>query len=95
MSVYAFFDTEIIDAAAYEEYKLKVPPMIAAAGGKYLARGGELTVLEGDPGLHRVVLLEFPTEAAFQAWYDSPDYAPYQEIRRKAVRTKAFTLVGL
>ncbi len=40
MSAYIFASVEITDPAAYEEYRRRVPAIIAAYGGRYLARGG-------------------------------------------------------
>jgi len=40
MSAYIFASLEITDPAAYEEYRRRVPAIIAAYGGRYLARGG-------------------------------------------------------
>jgi uncharacterized protein (DUF1330 family) len=95
MSIYAVFDVEVLDPEAYKPYTQNVPAMIAKAGGRYLARGGELTILEGDPGVKRVVILEFPTEAAFRSWYDSEEYKPYAALRRRATRSKAHLVAGV
>lgn len=95
MAFYAIFDTDIFDPQAYEEYKVKVGPGIAAHGGKYLSRGGELAVIEGNWDLHRIVMLEFPDKASFTAWYESADYAPLKALRERTVRTNAFTFAGL
>ncbi len=40
MAAYVIADIEITDAAAYERYRREVPAIIAAYGGRYLARGG-------------------------------------------------------
>src|SRR5690242_14553640 len=65
------------------------------AGGKDLARGGALTTPEGDPGVKRVVILEFPSEAALRSCYDSEEYRPYQELRERVTRSKAFIVAGM
>lgn len=95
MSVYAVFDVEVLDAEAYKPYSAAVPAMIAKAGGKYLARGGAITALEGDLDPKRVVILEFPSEAAFRSWYDSEEYQPFQAMRERLTRSKAFLVQGL
>ena len=41
-------------------------------------------VMEGEPGLNRVVMLEFPTMEAARGFYDSADYAPLLALRRAA-----------
>lgn len=95
MAFYAIFDTDIFDPEAYEEYKAKVGAGIAAAGGRYLSRGGDLRVIEGDWNLHRIVMLEFPSKEAFDSWYKGFDYAPLKELRDRTVRTNAFTVTGV
>jgi uncharacterized protein (DUF1330 family) len=46
-------------------------------GGHFIVRGGKVHVLEGDPGVHRLVVIEFPDAAAAKRFYSSPEY---QEI---------------
>jgi uncharacterized protein (DUF1330 family) len=95
MSFYTVFNVEVLDPVAYEPYKQNVPALVAKAGGKYLARRGKLTVLEGDPSVSQVVILEFPSEAAFRSWYDSAEYAPYHALRQRVARSEAYAVEGL
>lgn len=95
MSIYAVFDVEVLDSEAYKPYSQNVPAMIARAGGRYLARGGAVTSLEGDPETHRIVILEFPSEAAFRSWYDSEDYKPYQAMRERLAKSRAYIVEGI
>ena len=46
MAAYVIVDLRVTDSAGFEEYKKLVPPTIAAFGGKYVARGGRLEMLE-------------------------------------------------
>src|SRR5258707_893665 len=46
-----------------------VKPALEEAGGKYLARGGMHKVYEGDWEPRRIVLLEFSTFKAWEAFY--------------------------
>ena len=48
MPAYVIFDVEIRDADAYRAFMDGVKPALAAAGAKYLARGGAHKVHEGD-----------------------------------------------
>jgi len=54
------FDVEIRDVNQYQEFMKGVKPAIEAAGGKYLARGGQHKVYEGDWQPRRIVLLDSP-----------------------------------
>ena len=42
--------------------------------GRFVVRGGELAVLEGDWHPSRLVILEFPDLETAKAWYSSPKY---------------------
>jgi len=57
---YIVVATDIHDPEQYELYKQASPAAVAASGGRFIARGGELAVLEGDWQPQRLVLLEFP-----------------------------------
>ena len=92
MPAYVIAQLDVTDPAAYEKYKLAAPPTIAAAGGRYLARGGE-SVLEGSHDGRRTVILEFPTEQAAREWYSGPGYAAARELRKSCARNVTFLLV--
>ena len=95
MAAYILAEIEVIDPARYEEYKLLAPPAIARYGGRYLARGGETAVLEGDWKPGRVVVLEFPTLDAARTFYDSPEYRAAREKRMGACRMNMVVVAGL
>jgi uncharacterized protein (DUF1330 family) len=81
MAAYLIANITVTDPAGFEAYRLAVPAVIARFGGRYLVRGGAVAVKEGEPGLNRVVILEFPDMAAAQAFYHSEDYAPLIAMR--------------
>ncbi len=75
MTTYALVELTINNADGMGPYVEKVADTIAAHGGKYLIRPGEVEVIEGTIGQHPVkVVLEFPDRASAKAWYDSPEY---------------------
>lgn len=94
MSAYVIADVEVLDLALYETYRQKVPATIAAFGGRYLVRGGALTVLEGQWSPKRCVILEFPSMAQLKAWYDSPAYVPLRAIRERSTRSNLVMVEG-
>lgn len=95
MPAYAIFDIVVTDPERYEDYKKLAPPAIAACGGKYLARGGQLDVLEGDWNPSRIVVLEFPTAEQAKAWIDSPEYREARALRHATATTNAILVEGL
>ena len=95
MSAYVIADVEVLDPALYETYRQQVPATIAAFGGRYLVRGGALTVLEGSWSPKRCVILEFPSMAQLTAWYDSPAYVPLRAIRERSTKSNLVMVEGL
>jgi uncharacterized protein (DUF1330 family) len=95
LACYGIFDIEITDPAVYKTCEKGAEASIAAAGGKYIVRGGDAVTIEGRPNPHRVVVLEFGSRDAFNAWYHSPDYSRWKAIRQKSAKTRAFSVVGV
>jgi uncharacterized protein (DUF1330 family) len=95
MSVYLVVDIDIHDPARYETYKLMAPPSIAQYGGRYLTRGGETNVLEGDWTPKRFVILEFPTMEQARAWWSSPEYAEAKTLRQAIATTRMVLTEGI
>ena len=81
MTAYAIFDVEIYDMKRYGEYMARVQPALEAAGGRYLSRGGEHKVYEGDWLPRRLVLVEFPSVADLESFYYGPVYAEFKSLR--------------
>jgi uncharacterized protein (DUF1330 family) len=94
MSAYVIFDVEIRDMALYQEFMKSVKPAIEAAGGRYLARGGQHKVHEGDWSPRRMVILEFPSIAAFEAFYEGP-YQSHKAIRDRCSSARLVSVEGL
>lgn len=66
------------------QYREGNTDVVAAHGGRFVARGGEQELLEGDWDPKRLVIIEFPDMDAARAWYHSDVYAPLRELRRSA-----------
>ncbi|MBV8480362.1 MAG: DUF1330 domain-containing protein, partial [Actinobacteria bacterium] len=74
MPAYVIVEVDVLDPEQYEKYRAASPESVAAGGGKFIARGGELEVLEGDWNPSRLVVLEFPDLESANRWYDSEAY---------------------
>lgn len=81
MAAYAIFDVDIRDAERYQEFMLGVQPALEAVGARYLARGGPHRVFEGDWEPRRIVIIEFPSLADFDAFYHGPVYQGLKAVR--------------
>jgi len=95
MPAYLIVDCEVTDPERYERYKQLAPPAIAKFGGRYLARGGEITRLEGDWQPHRIVVLEFPDAQTAKRFYESPEYRAARAERAGAANMNMILVEGL
>ena len=94
MAAYVIGEVDVMDPAAYEDYRKQVGAVLAKYGGRFLARGGKVEALEGGWSPKRLVLLEFPSMEQALKWYRSPEYAPLIKLRQKASRGKLVALEG-
>lgn len=73
MTAYWIARSTVSNADSYGEYAKRAGPAIEAHGGKFLARGGTLKILEGSDR-PRTVLIEFPSLEAAESCYSSSAY---------------------
>lgn len=95
MSAYVIFDVEIRDPARYQSFMQGVKPALEAAGARYLARGGDHKVYEGDWAPRRIVILEFPSVAAWEAFYNGDTYQGLKAIRDECSSARLVSVQGL
>ena len=75
MSVYVIASLTIKDAVRFEDYKRTVIPSMEKYGGRFVARGGPIYVLEGELPRERLIIAEFPSMELAREWWNSPEYA--------------------
>ena len=95
MAAYVVANVDIHGAESYEEYRAGVPATIERYGGRYVARGGTVEVLEGDFTPKRLVIVEFPTLDQARRWYHSPEYAPLRAIRQRTATSQLVLTAGV
>ncbi len=95
MSAYIVVQVNVEDAAKYEEYKKHVPATIEAYGGRFLVRGGETEVLEGDWNPGRFVILEFDSVERAKEWWSSEEYRGPKELRQQASKANLIVAAGV
>ncbi len=97
MAAFLLADVAVADMQAYRDsgYIDTVPRIAAGFGGRYRARGGDMSVLEGDWSPRRMVIIEFPEMAALLDFYHSQDYAPWKAIRQRLTDSKLVAVDGL
>jgi len=83
------------DAEALAEYRRRNTDAVAAHGGRFVVRGGEVELLEGEWDTRRVVVMEFPDVAAARAWWTSAEYEAIKPLRRGASDTRIILVEGV
>ena len=95
MAAHVIFDVEIYDLERYQNFMSKVKPAVEAAGARYLSRGGTHKVYEGDWEPRRIVLLEFPSVAEFEKFYNGPLYSGLKTIRDECSSARLVSVEGI
>ena len=95
MPAYVIARVEVTDMDKYREYMKATPESIRKHQGKFIARGGEPVILEGEQETRRVVILEFPTKEMAQAWYFSKEYQDAKKIRKDAAHASFIIVDGV
>jgi uncharacterized protein (DUF1330 family) len=94
--VYVVTETDISDLDAFQkEYLPVVQPTIKAAGGRRVAAGQNIVVLEGPSPGTRVAINQFDSLEAVQAWRASADYKAARKIGDKYAKFRAFAIEGI
>jgi uncharacterized protein (DUF1330 family) len=96
MAAYLIVDVgPVHDESVYAAYRSRVPASLAAAGGRYLARGGAVEVLEGDWSPDRVIVVRFETPEGARRWWSSAEYAELKDMRRASTTTRMIVVDGV
>ena len=74
MTAYAIVDLEVFDIEHYLRYQRAIAGPLEAVGARYLARGGEHRVFEGDYNPKRLIIVEFPSLEVMEAFYHDDAY---------------------
>ncbi|MDX1448616.1 MAG: DUF1330 domain-containing protein [Acidimicrobiia bacterium] len=85
-------DMDAYRASGYLEAAVRTA---ADHGGRYRVRGGEMTTLEGDFDLERLVIIEFPSMAALLDWYRSEEYQEWIPVRQRLTRSRLMAVDGV
>ena len=84
MKAYVIALETVHDQAMFGEYAKGVAATLLAFEGRFVARGGHYTVLEGEWQNPRTVIIEFPSREAAEGWYKSADYQKIIGLRHKS-----------
>ncbi|RWE71645.1 DUF1330 domain-containing protein [Mesorhizobium sp.] len=95
MPAYIISDVTIRDREAFEAYRTRAAASIAAHGGRYLVRGGDVETLEGNWQPGPLIVVEFPDIETARRWYRSDEYAAALEVRDAALSRNLILVEGI
>ena len=95
MATYLISDITVRDRTAFEIYRARAAEAIHTYSGRYLARLGEVQVLEGSWNPNMIVVVEFPSLEQACAWYRSDEYASALEVRDTALSRNLILVDGV
>jgi uncharacterized protein (DUF1330 family) len=95
MAAYFVAELEITNMEGMRPYAKAVGATLSQYGGRYIARGGGIELIEGSPEPKRIVITEFEDAAAAKRWYNSPEYQRILPIRLANAKARVFIVEGL
>ncbi len=94
MKAYLVLDFAVHNLPGFRPYISAIPSFIEKHGGRYIVRGVEPTVMEGDWSPELMVILEFPSRENAKAFLGDPDAQPLFDVRHKTTNSKLVLVEG-
>ncbi len=96
MAAYVIGQLDIFDDERYKSYLAGFMPIFQRHGGELLATtSGETTVVEGEWGFPRTVVMKFPNRTHAEAWLSDPDYIELAEHRYNSAKCNLAIIDGV
>jgi len=76
------------DDTVFAAYGTLAKASIERFGGRYLAKGSDIGLLEGQGRPLAMAVLEFPSRAQAEAWFASDDYQAAARLRRGGAKNR-------
>ena len=93
---YAIAHVTFTDREAFmSDYASKVGGIVAAYGGRFLVRAGEVSYSEGESLGDISVVIEFPDRESAHAWNNSKEYRDIVPIRHQNSVTNFIIIDGV
>ena len=95
MSAYLIANVEIKDSEKIQEYLTATPKILRKYSGRFLVRGGELWIAEGNWNPKRLVVVEFDSFEKAKEFWNSEDYKPLKDLRQSSAYTDMIFVDGI
>ena len=94
MSAYIVVRVNMSNPIAYGQYMRHTPRLINRFGGRFIVRGGELEMLEGEEETVRLAVIEFPSMDDAKRFYRSEEYQAVKHLREGAGEVQSYAIDG-
>lgn len=94
MTSYLVLDLTVNDLRDFLPYVDAIPPFIAKHGGRYVSKGADPVVLEGDWSPQRLVILEFPSRSRARAFLADPEAQDLFARRHRSTTSRLVMVDG-
>lgn len=95
MSAYLIANVDIKDSERIKEYLTSTPEILKKYTGRFLVRGGQIWIAEGNWKPERLVVVEFETFEKAKEFWNSPDYKPLKDLRQSSADTDMIIVDGI
>jgi uncharacterized protein (DUF1330 family) len=95
MSAYLIANVDIKDSERIQKYLASTPEILKKYTGRFLVRGGQIWVAEGNWSPARLVVVEFDTFEKAKEFWNSPDYKPLKDLRQSSADTDMIIVDGI
>ena len=92
MAVYYINTYDITDIQEFQNYPLKVRPLLEKYGAEVIAMDTQPICLEGTARMMNAII-KFPSEDAALSCYNDPEYGPVKQIRLNSTKNCTMILV--
>jgi uncharacterized protein (DUF1330 family) len=94
MKAYLVLDFSVTDMPGFLPYAHAIPAFIEKHGGRYIVRGVEPTVMEGDWHPERMVVLEFLSRENAEAFLKDQEAQALFDVRHRTTNSKLVLVEG-
>jgi uncharacterized protein (DUF1330 family) len=95
MKYYSVAELTITDRGWVRDYVTHVTAIVERHGGRYLARTPRFEKVEGvRPTGQIFLIIEWPSKAVAQAFYESDEYRPYRQRRLEGAQNEFVLVAG-
>ncbi len=95
MSAYLIADVEITDESLYAQFRERMTPTLEAYSGRFIARGGEINVIDGSWNPKRLAIVAFDSMEQARSWLTSSEFKDLDGIRNSSSNINLVLVEGV